>query len=230
MVIGLDPVVFTRVLQNQRLPAGWVAGIGDRQGNFVARSIENDRYLTKPISAGWFAASREKNEGNVDNVSQEGVPLNSAFVNLADSGWTVSVGASKAVLNAPVRKSLWLVTFVSVALVLVSLALSWFAARGINKSMNSLVVGASSLMRDEPTTLRRTGLREVDHALVAFENAASTIREREKHHVLLVNELNHRVKNTPALVQSLAILAKQTAPSVNDFANTFVNRISRLRK
>ena len=36
IVIGLDPHVFTRVLENQRLPDGWVAGIGDRQGNFVA--------------------------------------------------------------------------------------------------------------------------------------------------------------------------------------------------
>lgn len=33
IVIGLDVGVFADVLKNQRLPDGWVAGIGDRQGS-----------------------------------------------------------------------------------------------------------------------------------------------------------------------------------------------------
>ena len=225
IVIGLDPRVFTRVLESQKLPEGWVAGIGDRQGNFVARSIENDRYVSKPISSGWLAASRASSEGLVENISQEGVPLSSAFSNLTSSGWTVSIGASKAVLNSPVRKSLWIVAAVSSALVAVCLALSWFAGRSITAAMQSLENASSSLLRNEPINLKRTGLREVDHALTAFEQAAASILEREKHHVLLVGELNHRVKNTLAVVQSMAVLAKQTAISVSDFSASFVSRI-----
>ena len=225
IVIGLDPRVFTRVLESQRLPEGWVAGIGDRRGNFVARSIENDRFITRPISSGWLAASRAASEGLVENISQEGVLLSSAFSNLSSSGWTVSVGASKAVLNSPVRKSLWIVAAVSSALVALSLALSWFAGRSITRAMQSLENASSSLLRNEPINLERTGLREVDHALTAFEQAATSILEREKHHILLVGELNHRVKNTLAVVQSMAVLAKQTATSVSDFSASFVSRI-----
>ena len=230
IVIGLDPRVFTRVLENQRLPEGWVAGIGDPQGNFVARSIENDRYVGKPISSGWLAASRSESEGHVENISQEGIPLSSAFSNLTSSGWTVSVGASKEVLNSPVRKSLWIVAAVSSALVALSLALSWFAGRSITRSMESLENASSSLLSNDPINLRRTGLREVDHALTAFERAAASIFEREKQHSLLVGELNHRVKNTLAVVQSMAVLAKQTATSVSSFSASFVSRIVSLAR
>jgi two-component sensor histidine kinase len=91
--------------------------------------------------------------------------------------------------------------------------------------MQSLENASSSLLRNEPINLKRTGLREVDHALTAFERAATSIFEREKHHSLLVEELNHRVKTTLAVVQSMAVLAKQTATSVTDFSASFVSRI-----
>jgi two-component sensor histidine kinase len=225
IVIGLDPKIFTRVLENQELPEGWVAGVGDPQGKFVARSIDNDRFVGRPISRGWLDASRNGKEGLIENISQEGIPLISAFTNLSDSNWTVSVGASKEVVNSPAHRSRWIVGTVSAAFVLLSLTLSWFAGRSIIGAMKSLENASSSLLRNEPVNLKRTGLREVDHALTAFERAASTISEREKHHELLVEELNHRVKNTLAVVQSMAVLAKQTATSVSSYSASFISRI-----
>lgn len=96
IVIGLDAGGFAKVLESQQLPKGWVAGIGDRDGNFVARSIDNDRYVGKQISSGWWEASQHSDEGYIENLSMEGTPLVSAFSNLKGSSWTVSVGASKA--------------------------------------------------------------------------------------------------------------------------------------
>ena len=128
-------------------------------------------------------------------------------------------------MNAPIRKSLWIVAAVSALLVAASLTFSWFAGRSIVGAMNSLENASSSLLRSETVHLKRTGLREVDHALTAFERAAKSIFEREKHHGLLVDELNHRVKNTLAVVQSMAVLAKQTATSVSEYSTSFVHRI-----
>ena len=140
------------------------------------------------------------------------------------SGWTVGVGASKAcskLTDPQIRLAfnrflpLW----------------SFLASRspGLLRAdyrIDEIVRSASSsLLRDEPINLKRTGLREVDHALTAFESAASSIIDRERRHSLLVDELNHRVKNTLAVVQSMALLAKQTATSVSDFSNSFVSRI-----
>lgn len=225
IVVGLEAAVFGQVLENQKLPAGWVAGIGDRQGNFVARSVENNRNVGKPISSGWLAASRASQEGFIENTSVEGTSLISAFTNLEKSGWTVSIGASKTLLQSSMSSSLWVVALVSLSLVTVSLTFSWFAARSIVQSMKSLEVASSALLDGGPIRVKRTGLNEVDHALSAFEGAAISIVEREKRHGLLVDELNHRVKNTLAIVQSMARLAKKNATSVADFTTSFLSRI-----
>ena len=225
IVVGLDVGVFADVLKNQRLSTGWVAGIGDRQSNFVARSVDNERYVGKQISKGWRDASRLSDEGLLENISKEGTPLVSAFSNLSQSGWTVSVGASKTLLSTMTRQSLWIVAIVSSSLVLFSLTLAWIAARQIDQSMTSLEKASSALLQNEPINVRRTGLREVDHALAAFESAATSILDRQRRHSLLVDELNHRVKNTLSVVQSMAILAKQSATNVADFTESFVSRV-----
>ena len=201
------------------------------RGNFVARSRDNDRHLGKPISEGWLEASRSGREGYFETDSKEGVPLEAALVRLPIMGWTVSVGASKAILNGPLRRSLWIVGTISTGFILLALAFSLLAARPVIAAMQSLQSASSSLMLDgPPVKLARTGLLEVDIALTAFERAAVSIREREKRHAMLVNELNHRVKNTLAVVQSLALLAKQTSTSVSEYSANFIGRVASLAR
>ena len=60
----------------------------------------------------------------------------------------------------------------------------------------------------------------------SLRQAAVSIREREKQHALLVNELNHRVKNT--LASSLALLAKQTSTSLSEYSANFCDRVASL--
>ena len=230
IIVIIDPHVFGRILADQQLPPGWVTGIGDRNGRFVGRSIDNERFLGEPISEGWRSASLTGIEGTFDNISKEGVPLHSAFKNVASAGWTVSVGASQDVLRASARSSVWRVGLISVSLIGISLLLAWLAARRITRSMESLQDASTALLENRADTVRRTGLEEVDHAIAAFESAAASIMDRQRRHGLLVNELNHRVKNTLTVVQSIAHLGQQNATSLADFGVTFGKRIGSLAK
>ena len=225
VVIGLNADVFAKILSSQDLPEKWVAGIGDRHRNFVARSIANDQFVGKPISVGWRDAANKHSEGYVQNISQEGTPLYSAFTNLADSGWTVSIGASVATLEAPFRKSIWLLGMTSIAMLLLSVILATLASRAIVRPMDALARGSTALLRKDRLIFKRTGLREVDVTISAFEIASSAIIEREEHHIILVNELNHRVKNTLAIVQAVALMAKQTAKTVGEYSASLTSRI-----
>ncbi|WP_168202894.1 MULTISPECIES: sensor histidine kinase [unclassified Tardiphaga] len=230
VVIGLDANVFAKILRAQNLPDGWVAGIGDRHRNFVARSIANDQFVGKPISAGWRAASNNSAEGYVQNISQEGQPLHSAFTNLSDSGWTISIGASVATLEAPFQQSMWLLGLTSCAMLLLSVILASLASRTIVRPMKALENGSEALLRKDRLIFKRTGLREVDITLAAFERASNAIINREEHHIILVNELNHRVKNTLAIVQAVALMAKKTAKNVSDYSASFSSRIVSLAR
>ena len=230
IVIGLDPHVFTRILDDQKLPPGWVTGIGDRKGHFVARSIDNDRFLAAPISEGWRAASLQGQEGYFDNISKEGVPLHSAFKNLPGSEWTVSVGASRAILNQSVRDSLWLVVLSSIILIGLSMALAWMAARSIIRSMKSLEVASLSLLQNQFIDVSKTGLREVDDAVVAFESAGKSILEREELHTLLVKELNHRVKNLFAIMGGIVSLSAKSAATPQELTKAIRGRLDALAR
>lgn len=230
IVIGLDPHVFTRILDDQQLPSGWVAGIGDRKGHFIARSRDNDRFLTEPISEGWRAASLKGQEGFFDNISKEGVPLHSAFKNLVGREWTVSVGASRAVLTQSIRDSIWIVVLTSISLIGLSMGLAWFAARSITSSMKSLEIASLSLLQNESIDVSKTGLREVDDAVASFESARKSILDREELHTLLIKELNHRVKNLFAIMGGIVSLSAKSAATPQALTKAIRGRLDALAR
>ncbi len=227
IVIGLDPHVFTRILDEQKFPAGWLAGIADRKGNFVARSIDNDLYLVKPVSEGWRKASQNGDEGVFDSISKEGIPLHSAYRNIANE-WSVSVGASRAVLRQSFHDSILLVAFSSVGLIGLALGLAWIAARPVIASMQSLESASLSLLQNKPVVVSRTGLREVDNAVVGFESASYGIIEREERQQLLMKELNHRVKNLFAVIRGIVSLSVRSAHTPQELATAIRGRLDAL--
>lgn len=51
------------------------------------------------------------------------------------------------------------------------------------------------------------------------------LREHERQQSLLLNELNHRIKNTLSMVQSLATQTLQTAPNLEAGRTMLVERL-----
>lgn len=56
------------------------------------------------------------------------------------------------------------------------------------------------------------------------------IKEAEQRQSLLFDELNHRVKNTLAIVQALALQTMQTRPQPDEFADAFSDRLGSLAR
>ena len=74
-------------------------------------------------------------------------------------------------------------------------------------------------------------MRDRDGKLTGYAAIAHDITERktqEKTRQLLLDELNHRVKNTLAMVQSIARLTLRQTKSPEDFAASFTGRIQAL--
>jgi PAS domain S-box-containing protein len=74
-------------------------------------------------------------------------------------------------------------------------------------------------------------LRNRDGDIIGYAAITHDITERkaqEKTRQLLLNELNHRVKNTLAMVQSIARLTLRQTKSPEDFAKSFTGRIQAL--
>jgi two-component sensor histidine kinase len=75
----------------------------------------------------------------------------------------------------------------------------------------------------EPT---QTGILEIDRALLAFSQGADQLIERQKTQDLMLKELSHRMQNTLAVIQALAVTAAKDCGDVNEFVRSFTSRLS----
>ena len=127
------------------------------------------------------------------------------FHDAAGLGWTVVVRhrADRALAAvADLRRNL--LTF-GTLVALAAAVLAWLLASRIAQPLCDLAQAAAALGRDEPLpAISRVMVREGRSVADALVAASAELRRREVARRLLVDELNHRVKNTLATVQSLA--------------------------
>jgi len=82
-------------------------------------------------------------------------------------------------------------------------------------------------------SVRSSPVRTADGALLYLVRVVQDITERkeaERRQKLLLDELNHRVKNTLATVQSLASQTSRSAPTPKQFSTAFEGRLIALSK
>ena len=54
----MQPGIFLALFEQWNLPEGWLAGLIDRDGNFIARSRNHEQNVGRPASDGFRAAAR----------------------------------------------------------------------------------------------------------------------------------------------------------------------------
>ncbi len=235
LAIIMDTSVFKMLMDDRHLPEGWLAGLLDRNGNFVARSREHDRMVGKPASDGLRAAVQRTKEGWFEFTSLEGEPLANHHATSELSGWVMALAADKAAFEAPIRRTIWIAALAGGTATLLSVLLAVWAARRIAAPIEQIERGTHALLRREPIAVVKTGVFEVDRALDAFVTAAGTLEkhekdrdEREAHVRLIMRELSHRSKNLLAIVLAIARQTSRNSKDFTEFEERFNARIQAL--
>ncbi len=145
-------------------------------------------------------------------------------------GWSVLVRQSAEASFAPVgalqgRIALWgLLVAGATAL------LGWVAAGYVAHPLLALAGSAQALGRGEPIRILQKGPREVGQVADALMTAARELSDERRRQDLLVNELNHRVKNTLSTIQSMATLTARSTPDPERYKQALEARIIALSK
>ncbi|MGX7707400.1 sensor histidine kinase [Methylobacterium sp. Gmos1] len=147
-------------------------------------------------------------------------------------GWSVLVRQDAATAFASVAELRRQILLWGLVVATVAAGIGWFAAGLLARPLRRLAVAAASLGRGEPVAVPDSAVREaqaISHALTA---AARALRRQEEERraadarqELLIHELNHRVKNTLATVQSMARQTARSAASLADFTGSFEARL-----
>ena len=175
---------FSRLLNEQNVPHGWIAAIADRNGNFVAHVPGHDRYVSQSVSQGLRPFLGR--EDVFEYRSLEGdVVKNVTFV-LPLSVWTVGVGARKEVFEAPVRATMMWAGFAGLAVSALSLALAVWVAAHIGKPVRELECKAAAVVGGETAHLH-TNVPEIERvwsalnlAVAARAQSLRSLRESEQ--------------------------------------------------
>lgn len=205
------PSTFQGLMEDQGFPATWTASIVDRNAALVARSRDQDAMLGRLASIDMRNAMARANDGVLRSHTLDGVPTVSAFSRSSTYGWTFIVGVPRGEVDRAVLGSLGPALIGAVLLIALAVAAAIGYARPISRDVRALVGEAEALAAGAPLDPAPSHLVEIAEVRGSLRAAAQVLRQREaeaslaaERQQLMINELNHRVKNTLVVVQSLA--------------------------
>ncbi|HET7883805.1 MAG TPA: ATP-binding protein [Acetobacteraceae bacterium] len=177
--LTLNPDDFIRLLRANDLPDTWISGIVDRTGRFLARVPDNDKRVGQLASEGWREAihmSPDESWGRLDAL--EGQPVYNGHSRARESGFIVGIGVPAAVIEAPLRQSLWRLFAGGCVVVLLGATIAALVARRLTDGLQRVAIAAVQVPVGRCDAPQPTKVREIDQIATALTASAQTILRR----------------------------------------------------
>ncbi|MCB5174528.1 sensor histidine kinase [Microvirga lenta] len=176
---AIGPEVFQKLIQDQRIAAGWNAAVLDRSGKIVARSRSPEQFIGQSARPRLLEAITASSEGQIDNVTLDGIPARTYFSRSQPFGWSFIISLPASELRAALQRPLiWLLVLAGV--IVAGIVLAAHLSRQIAKPVDQLVASAKALGRGEPVTDASTHVLEFDAIRKALAEAATAIRMQKQ--------------------------------------------------
>lgn len=196
------------LIAKRELPPGASVTIADKNGVILARYPSPEKFIGTQIPQAFRHLINAKAPGTIELTSQDGTRRILAYIpaSIDPQGLYVSTGVSVDDTFASIRRATFLSVLASVLTALLALLLSMQISRlAIQKPVKRILAAVDAWRRDDLTA--RTGLTGKDEFGVigtAFDTLMTDLAEARQRNDLIMRELDHRVKNVFALIQSVA--------------------------
>jgi PAS domain S-box-containing protein len=187
LIAFLTPESFASVLAAAQITGGNFATIVDRRGVVVATTRDPGQWVGQP-SPVLAARVREHEEEVFAGPSREGSAAYTAFSRGLQSRFAVSITAPREQLEAPLRRSLWLLTGAAIAGFSLSLGVANLAGRRFTGRLRRLAGAFAAFGRGEPipelpkftlSELRGVG-GALHDAMALLQTRATALQESEQ--------------------------------------------------
>jgi two-component sensor histidine kinase len=205
IVISIDRI--NAVLNETTMPKGWTSAIQDRNHIIMARSRDPEKWIGQPMSETGRIVTEfvPPGEGGLwKNVyTLEMIPVRGAYYRM-ENGWLIGVSTFQWIYE----ESMWrtfkaMLGFIGVFFGCAAV-MAMILGRRILHGLQGLQLKAHAMQQGKVITPPVTPISEFNDLITTIHEAAVERQQRDEHRSLLVNELNHRVKNTLTTVQSMA--------------------------
>lgn len=155
----------------------------------------------------------------------------------AQHGWLVVTSVATERIDGPRRRALVNAAIAALLLTGAALLSARLLGTRLAAAIRGLTAAGPSLDRGGAVSIAPSGIREIDEVAATLRLAGERLRaaaaqraEATERQRLILHELNHRVKNTLAMVQALATLAARGAADVAAYRDRLTERLHGLAR
>jgi len=154
----------------------WVGAVVDRDGLFVSRSINADKFAGKPARPELAAAAKAPSDmGTFENVTLEGLATSNSYRRSDLTGWTSVVAVPRTELADPQNNALFVLLVTGLTVSLFSLAFAWHMATRISEPVRRLREASVALVEGRPIPELPGRVTELIEVRAAFEHAGNKL-------------------------------------------------------
>ncbi len=159
-------------------PNEWTRVVVDAEGTVVARTRSPERFVGRPATDSFKTRTGAADAAFYRDTSLEGEQVYVAFSHSAFSNWVSAVVVPVAVMDGPLRRSMFTLVGVGLLVLLVSTAGAYWLAGRIASDIAGAARSAGALARGEPVVAAGSLVSEVTSLGRSLEAAAALLRSR----------------------------------------------------
>lgn len=184
----------SEILRRQGAPPGGVVTLIDRTPRIMARSRGEAQFVGKAPSENFRLASARMTEGIFQGRLLEGVPAYSSLSRSPVTGWTVGIGMPAESIAGPIRRSIWELALVGVALLGAGIISALILGRALVGALTSASSAARGLARGEAIEAHHSRIFEAEELSHGLLEAAAILNVRllERDQALLAADAARR--------------------------------------
>ncbi len=177
ITLFVDATGIAETLFQAAEPQGWLLGLIDTHGNFIARSKDQEQWTGKPTRPELSEAARRFESGMIYKKSVESFPIVNVFHRVPGTGWTVLVGIPEAVLYAPVFGPIGMLAGLILGATALTALLAFLFYQRLSLAATRLVSVAEDPLRSDAGSTTRNSFAEFDAVAQILKTAA--IRQQQ---------------------------------------------------
>jgi signal transduction histidine kinase/CheY-like chemotaxis protein len=172
---------FNIAFADRGIPASWVTGIYDRNGNTIARSHKPAELIGKPAKADVLEVIHSGKDAELRHLTRDGIDVYDVFTHSALSNWMLSIGAPVEELNSAIWRAIYIALGGLFAALLLAAGAAAFVGRGLLKSIAAASQSATALWkREEVPPPPRSNIHEIDQLHDALNEAAQVLSNEQR--------------------------------------------------